>query len=515
MDELPRNNPHRMPPPLWLGAMGGVSLVGALYGARKAGFCVDDGLITATFARNLAVGNGMVFNPGEYVPGVTTPLWCLLQAAVMVVAPWAREDVAGIWALAVVAHFLAAMAVGLLAWRLGAKGWSLLAAAGWLLVPYHAGLFGMEYGLATALGIGALLLHDRKRAFLCGIACSLLALTRPDAALLPMLLFGLLVIQKEWRRALWLAIPVGVVGILTLLAFQLYYGSPLPNTFGAKRLQFANREEFVWIISVGQGAWRYLLVGVLRGDVIPALLTLFGLGVLVTSGWREGGGRIASLVAIPGVQFLAWVVLHLGVLTLLGVAHYDWYLWPLWIVLPVAVSVGMARLGELIPATGARPAFLAAVTVLLLVSWQGPWAGDPAGAQRDRRDGYFRLADVVNERAGGESASLLTYEIGALGFRLHPHIHVYDEFLLITPNPTPGRFPSRSDMVMAFEPDYLVETHPHSETLTTEQLTFQAERHRPDFYLEFHSATDGTPLRYDIIAKDESRFGLLVLYGRR
>src|SRR5437868_10332746 len=41
---------------------------------------IDDAYITFRYARNLAEGLGLVYNPGEWVLGTTAPLWAVLLA---------------------------------------------------------------------------------------------------------------------------------------------------------------------------------------------------------------------------------------------------------------------------------------------------------------------------------------------------------------------------------------------------------------------------------------------------
>src|ERR1043165_4126390 len=41
---------------------------------------IDDAYITFRYARNLAQGLGLVYNPGEWVLGTTTPLWAAILA---------------------------------------------------------------------------------------------------------------------------------------------------------------------------------------------------------------------------------------------------------------------------------------------------------------------------------------------------------------------------------------------------------------------------------------------------
>jgi hypothetical protein len=62
-----------------------------LYQERKVagafGFPLDDAWIHCQFARNLARGNGMSYNPGVPVSGSTAPLWTILLAASYLVIP--------------------------------------------------------------------------------------------------------------------------------------------------------------------------------------------------------------------------------------------------------------------------------------------------------------------------------------------------------------------------------------------------------------------------------------------
>jgi hypothetical protein len=47
----------------------------------------DDVFITYTYSRNIAQGQGFVFNPGERVQGTTTPLYTLLMTGVYLLIP--------------------------------------------------------------------------------------------------------------------------------------------------------------------------------------------------------------------------------------------------------------------------------------------------------------------------------------------------------------------------------------------------------------------------------------------
>lgn len=48
--------------------------------AKKLGFPLDDAWIFWVFAKNLATGNGLSFNPGQAVLGTTSVLWVFVLA---------------------------------------------------------------------------------------------------------------------------------------------------------------------------------------------------------------------------------------------------------------------------------------------------------------------------------------------------------------------------------------------------------------------------------------------------
>ena len=59
-----------------------LTLLGLLLHAREYEFLTDDSYISFRYARNLAEGHGLVFNPGfERVEGYTNLLWVLILAA--------------------------------------------------------------------------------------------------------------------------------------------------------------------------------------------------------------------------------------------------------------------------------------------------------------------------------------------------------------------------------------------------------------------------------------------------
>ena len=73
----------------------------------------------------------------------------------------------------------------------------------------------------------------RRRPLACGVALGLAFLTRYDAGLLvPLVPFFLR--REGWRRAVSPLLTAALLVVPWLLFAWLYFGSPLPNSLGAK-----------------------------------------------------------------------------------------------------------------------------------------------------------------------------------------------------------------------------------------------------------------------------------------
>jgi len=206
---------------------------------------VDDAWITYTYARNLAAGHGIAFNPGEHVEGCTAFLHMVLLAPFTWVIE--RIDI-----VAVLLNILAWAGVATLAWGLirrrdGEKTGVLGMAAAALIALGLSGLgwtlSGMETPLVALCWLGGARLHLRERetgawpwaSALVTVAAGLL---RPDGILLAIPLTLSIWIEKRgvrnWAKAIvYGVIVLGLFGVYWLWRWH-YFGYPLPNTFYAK-----------------------------------------------------------------------------------------------------------------------------------------------------------------------------------------------------------------------------------------------------------------------------------------
>ncbi len=272
----------------------------------QGGVPLDDAWIHFQFARNLARGDGLSFNPGEPTSGSTAPLWTLLLTAVYLIGgdfPVAGQVLSAICFLATLA---ATYALGK---RLTDDRW-----AAWLagiVVAVNgrmvwAGLSALETCLFAALSLLAINAHLDDRAALrqaqgdayryrlrTATLFGLAALSRPEGYLLfalAMADFSLQVYrsrafhsapvqrgmetsatlrQIEWRRLPWLPVGLFAVIVLPYLVFSLRTsGHLLPNTYHAKTVAvFSFDLDFVSV------AARYLILD------NPLLLPFYVLGI--------------------------------------------------------------------------------------------------------------------------------------------------------------------------------------------------------------------------------------------
>jgi arabinofuranosyltransferase len=300
-------------------------LLGALYVRHelatqgRLGFPLDDPYIHLQFARNLASGHGWSFNPGEPVPGATSPLWVVLLAG---------AHLAGVpmeWAPIVLGLACAALAA-VLALEVGiAVGLPpALAALAGLAVGANGrftwgSVSGMEPCLAAALLMLLLrlaLTENRSpgRTALLGAVAGLATQARPE-----MLVVALLVGVAETgrslrsggtggpaRRLLRVTPYFAALGLVMLphIAFCLATaGRPFPNTYYSKTVIRLGLSPDV-LAERRASYFTDAAVWLWRDDVVTAVT--FGLGMALW--WvRRRPGRAALIPIVPLVFWVsAW-----------------------------------------------------------------------------------------------------------------------------------------------------------------------------------------------------------------
>jgi len=274
-----------------------ILLLGGAY--RMRDFLVDDAYIGFRYIQNCLDGEGLVFNPGERVEGVTNIGWllCLMPFAAMVGPPAAAKMLGLVSATASV---VLTYALSLRFWH-GEKHQALFALPVPLFIVtqfdyiFYA-LGGMETALLSLVGV--LLVYGaqspRRPAWpVAGGAFSFLL--HPEC----------LLIYPLWRAVTWRLDGLRgsrrwlqVVGFAALIAAitgarYLYFGQLVPNTFYAKPTDPSGALEGLWTSLVGTNL---NLAFPFRG--LPGLALLLCGAWLMTRKLPRAGAMAAAVVGV-------------------------------------------------------------------------------------------------------------------------------------------------------------------------------------------------------------------------
>jgi hypothetical protein len=287
----------------------------------------DDAYITYRYAENFSRGLGLLYNPGEWVLGTTTPLFAL----VLGVTGKLFGDIEQ------VGHWLGAFAWAVAAWAAIAlflqanRPWAALV-AGLLIATQHSMAYslGMETPLVVALMLGSAWAWLGGRRLLAVLLLGLLFLTRLDGVL-----WALLLGVEVWRRRRRPPWPeAAATGLIVLPWFayaQWRYGFALPNSILAKvgqteAMSVSGHASFL------HSFWTAAVDGLVAPAVILSLLSLLLALVLI-------GYRLHDFLWLP-----AWTTLYLGIYAALGVVAFSWYFTPPLTLLALLVALGIGAL---------------------------------------------------------------------------------------------------------------------------------------------------------------------------
>jgi hypothetical protein len=301
----------------WTLAACAVAVIALVAHGLAISFLNDDAFISYRYAENWAAGRGLVFNEGERVEGYTNFLWtvligCLLRAGV---DPLLASRVLGGLAAAAAIVVTARLGAAIGGPRGGRLAPLLLAAstpfAYWTFAGLEGPLFAFLLVLAferdaAGAGVGSAPANRRGGALL-GVVVALLALTRPEGALVFAFFLAARAARERdqgWTRALRGQLGFAAAFLAVFVPYfawrTLYYGELLPNTFHVR--QGRTLAENLGLYRNGVA---YVLAFVRDGGgiaiVAPLLLLVSRGGSRVTGGLLAFCAVwIAYLVAVGG-----------------------------------------------------------------------------------------------------------------------------------------------------------------------------------------------------------------------
>lgn len=418
----------------------------------------DDPLITLTYAKNIAAGNGFVFNQGAPVLGTTTPLFALVIGLLMAILPAPGTAIA-VWVTALswvgliwifyVCRDAFGIRVELAAW-IGAA----IAASGWIA---HLGMEAYPFALLLVATLGA---TYSGRPLAAGVLGGLLFLTRGEG----ILLFGLAGLAGTWiwlrgkgeRSPALLRLPPLLMAIGFLIPLGLWslyamptFGNIFPNTLAAK------------IAQVESGLWPAFQTR-LVGDWIPGwkIGPSLGFTMLNLSFLLAAFGLVRCARDYPRLLiFPVWALAYVSGYALLGVPGYPWYRLPIEFVLIVLLAVGLGGLASLLGAASEatwrrRTAHLPGLVVIVMLAFGASFDDIRRPPVREKDRAYLELAEWF-DRHGSRNERIAYMEIGYLGY--YTDLGIVDLVGLVTPEIT-SRVAAR-DFTTGFwelEPEYLV-----------------------------------------------------------
>lgn len=463
-------------------------VVGASWLWRR--FPVDDAYITFRYARNLAWGEGLVFNPGEWVLGTTSALWAALLSLCSLVGLDIEQAAVlggGLIASATIALFLICVAR---VSGLRAFGWAAVVA---LYYPLSVvTLSGMETAAYSFVVGAGLLQFSRGRLGLGALLAVAATLLRPDGILV--ILTGFLSAPSAPLRARLKALAGYSLMLAPFLVFSyLTYGSVLPHSVEAKRLLYA--------VPVWKNAL-FFLEALSQSPLDAVLLCAGAAGLLFAA--RERDLRI----------FVAWGVLYsLGIIASGIKPVFFWYFGPLWLLLLTVGIEGLRRgFKDALPTT--RQRFLApalATITLAAIGLDGAQRAPGLDPAEVRESAYRQAIGQVGAEIQHNDLVLMS-EIGILGYGL-PQARVLDSAGIVSPEVSTIIAAAQKELGRSFEiadgcpwlPTLLARFNPKWIIGARDQLSLSKLEQDPAFASQ-----------YSLVAEWENgAFGGVVLYRRK
>jgi arabinofuranosyltransferase len=356
---------------------------------------IDDALIYARYIGNALAGKGLVFNVGENVNALTSPLFAYLLLGIS----WLLKGQVLLATILLSAIFFFGAAA--LAERL-------VPFAGFLVAStsYFYTLVGMETALFLFMLMLALTLYlDGKDQWI-PVVSLLLILTRFEGA--AMVLFIAIGMYRTRRFPTWSSF-VPAIAVLAAYLFLNYhwYGHIVPSSATSK---IGQGMSGLW------GRWPTAFLGCsyqLKGDFLPMIyiVPLIGVGAFYSL-WRYRNEPMDRLI-------FAFSALGLAFYILFNIPGYRWYFAPF-------IFFGMVCACQSMPKTRNLRLGSAAIIGLVLATsvhtlYRTPF--DPQG-------GYMGLAAWLNENTSSDSR-VAASETGTVGW--YSNRYIIDIIGLTTP----------------------------------------------------------------------------------
>jgi hypothetical protein len=424
---------------------------------------VDDAYITFRYARNLVAGQGFVYNAGQPVLGTTTPLFTLALATSNTLLPGIDFP----WLALLISAVCDVVTILLLRRLVKSLTRSAFVATtialAYLLNPIRSGvaLGGMETSLVVLWLIAAAEAYVTRAHFeQAALFGALATLTRPDALLLPGLIFLYDIIVR--RRIPWKAIGVYAAVLAPwLILATAYFGSPLPLSITAKTQAYVQHSALALTTLVD-----FLVLRIpFHNDHVA--LAVLGVGLAVLILLYVAGARAVWRYQRRSLPVVIYPLLYVLGLSLANPVIFVWYYPPLLVFFDMIVLLGVAALLQVTKSQQRCIAFAGVLCAVLLLQWRG------AGELVQRWPIDLRQREIAYERAAAELIGLIKPdqtialpEIGVFGY-VFDRARIIDTVGLVSPEAIPYLLKERApgqefnyaispEVMTTLQPDYLI-----------------------------------------------------------
>ncbi len=417
----------------------------------------DDAYIGYTYAKNLANGNGYVFNKGEKVNAITSPFYVLTTAVIYSVL---RSF--PLLTIPIVAHLLGALSL----WMISFLSMKLFKDSGlqimafifpvlFLANPLLKNAAGMETPLSLMFIMLSFYLYQKKYFAWLAVACGLAVLSRPAALILP----ALLMVDYILTKRKFPPIRYFLIFLLTLTPWLIFsylnFKSFLPWSLSVKLGQTQTGRwgtGLIFLKGLCSSAWPYGGFTKLPLSLGLTIATIYL--IACNRKWRQY--RIMILILIWNLSYL----FSYGII--LNPPAYPWYYTPLSIGITLILTLFFEMIGrsKLIKNQSDLANYiiflLIIITALALVVPLKTFRGKITA----KYENYKLTVQWLNKHAF-KGASVAANEIGILGY-FYEQGKIIDALGLISPPVAAHvRQQDYTWYVHEYQPDFLIFNHPH------------------------------------------------------
>ncbi|HEV2577568.1 MAG TPA: hypothetical protein VGU25_10190 [Acidobacteriaceae bacterium] len=382
---------HRSSPQQWVRVTEGfpfrataVLVLISVFAVASRHGVLEDALIYARFVANLFAGHGLVFNPGEPVNALTSPLFTYLLIA-MTWLLHGRVLLAGD-----VLFTLTFAGACLLAENLAPFS-GILAA----VTAYFYSVIGMETSTLLLVLMLVVTVYQKRKYEWLPLLVAIAVLTRFEAGLLVPIVAWKLWRERRFPRMIAFLPAIALLFVYVLLN-RHFYGAWLPNSATSKLAQARSGLWGQWPWSFLQiGGWAFGHGGLFRQTwwMVPPVL------VLAVLGWgKQRGSRPEQLLTPFALALMAFYILF-------NIPSYHWYYAPFVFLLCIYAMWGLPQ---------TRVAHVVVVLcVVICIALNFREMRRPL-ATAD----YVNIAEWIN-RNTPSNATIEASEIGTLGWYTH------------------------------------------------------------------------------------------------